>query len=182
MRSKTRSRYYIQVPDSDRAEAWSDGRFWDELRQRIPSEAAERLITGPALEKSIAPLRSFVAEPMRFGRLFLAGDAAHIVPPTGAKGLNLAAADAGALARGLAAYYGSGDGTSLDTYSETRLRHVWRAERFSWWFTSMTHRFEGDAFGRHLQQAEFDAVVSSRAFRTALAENYIGILRDRSPT
>ena len=152
MRSKTRSRYYVQVPDSDRVEAWPDERFWDELRRRIPGDAAERLITGPSLEKSIAPIRSFVAEPMRFGRLFLAGDAAHIVPPTGAKGLNLAAADAGALAQALAAYYGSGDGTALESYSETRLRHVWRAERFSWWFTSMTHRFEGDAFGRRLQQ------------------------------
>jgi len=182
MRSKTRSRYYLQVPDSDSAEAWSDERFWEELRRRIPGSAADRLITGPALEKSIAPLRSFVAEPMRFGRLFLAGDAAHIVPPTGAKGLNLAAADAGAMAQGLAAYYGSSDGAPLETYSETRLRHVWRAERFSWWFTSMTHRFEGDAFARRLQQAEFDAVASSRAFRTALAENYIGVFRNGSPS
>ncbi len=119
---------------------------------------------------------------MRFGRLFLAGDAAHIVPPTGAKGLNLAAADAGALARALVAYYGSGDGTVLDSYSESRLRHVWRAERFSWWFTAMTHRFEGDAFGRRLQKAEFDAVAGSRAFRAALAENYIGMFRDQSPS
>jgi p-hydroxybenzoate 3-monooxygenase len=182
MRSKTRSRYYVQVPESASVEAWPDERFWDELRRRIPADAAERLITGPALEKSIAPLRSFVAEPMRFGRLFLAGDAAHIVPPTGAKGLNLAAADAGALALGLAAYYRSGDGTGLESYSETRLRHVWRAERFSWWFTSMTHRFEGDAFASRLQQAEFDAVAGSRAFRTALAENYIGMFRDSPPS
>ena len=182
MRSKTRSRYYVQVPDSDRVEAWSDARFWDELRRRIPVDAAERLITGPSLEKSIAPIRSFVAEPLRFGRLFLAGDAAHIVPPTGAKGLNLAAADAGALARALVAHYGSGDGTALESYSETRLRHVWRAERFSWWFTAMTHRFEGDAFASRLQRAEFDAVAGSRAFRTALAENYIGMFRDQSPS
>jgi p-hydroxybenzoate 3-monooxygenase len=182
MRSKTRSRYYVQVPDSDHVEAWSDARFWDELRRRIPGDAAERLITGPSLEKSIAPIRSFVAEPMRFGRLFLAGDAAHIVPPTGAKGLNLAAADAGALAQALAAYYGSGDGGALESYSGTRLKHVWRAERFSWWFTQMTHRFEGDAFASRLQRAEFDAVAGSRAFRTALAENYIGILREGSPS
>ena len=182
MRSKTRSRYYVQVPESASVEDWSDERFWDELRRRIPGDAGERLITGPALEKSIAPLRSFVAEPMRFGRLFLAGDAAHIVPPTGAKGLNLAAADAGGLAKALTAYYGSGDGTALESYSETRLRHVWRAERFSWWFTAMTHRFEGDAFAGRLQQAEFDAVAGSRAFRTALAENYIGIFRKDSPS
>ncbi|HYK80729.1 MAG TPA: 4-hydroxybenzoate 3-monooxygenase, partial [Micropepsaceae bacterium] len=182
MRSKTRSRYYVQVPDSDHIEAWPDARFWDELRRRIPGDAAERLITGPSLEKSIAPIRSFVAEPMRFGRLFLAGDAAHIVPPTGAKGLNLAAADAGALAEALAAYYGSGDERALESYSGTRLKHVWRAERFSWWFTQMTHRFEGDAFASRLQRAEFDAVAGSRAFRTALAENYIGILREDSPS
>ena len=177
MRSKSRSRYYVQCPNTDSLEAWPDERFWEELRRRIPADAAERLITGPALEKSIAPIRSFVAEPMRFGRLFLAGDAAHIVPPTGAKGLNLAAADAGALARALAAYYGSGDGTALESYSEARLKQVWRAERFSWWFTSMTHRFEGDAFGRRLQQAEFDAITGSRAAATGLAENYIGLFR-----
>ena len=182
MRSKTRSRYYVQVPESDRLEAWSDERFWDELRRRIPSDAAERVIMGPALEKSIAPIRSFVAEPMRFGRLFLAGDAAHIVPPTGAKGLNLAAADAGALAQALAAYYRFGDGAALESYSETRLKHIWRAERFSWWFTAMTHRLEGDAFARRLQQAEFDAVAGSRAFRTALAENYVGMFRASSPS
>src|SRR5258708_5339514 len=143
MRSKTRSRYYVQVPDSDHVEAWPDARFWDELRRRIPGDAAERLITGPSLEESIAPLRSFVLEPMRFGRLFLAGDAAHIVPPTGAKGLNLAAADAGALGRALAAHYGSGDGAALESYSETRLRHVWRAGGVSSWFTASTHRFGG---------------------------------------
>src|SRR5882757_7825835 len=177
MRSPTVSRLYLQCAPEEDVEGWSDERIWSELRARLNVQLA----SGPVLQKSVTPMRSFVAEPMRFGRLFLAGDAAHIVPPTGAKGLNLAAADAGALALGLAAYYRSGDGTGLESYSETRLRHVWRAERFSWWFTSMTHRFEGDAFASRLQQAEFDAVVSSRAFRTALAENYIGILRDQSP-
>jgi len=177
MRSKTRSRYYVQCPISDAVEAWPDDRFWDELRRRIPAGAAERLVTGPSLEKSIAPLRSFVAEPMAFGRLFLAGDAAHIVPPTGAKGLNLAAADAGVLAAGLIAYYRDGDRTGLDTYSETCLKRVWRAERFSWWFTAMTHRFDDDAFGRRLQTAEFDQIMGSRAAATAFAENYVGMFR-----
>ena len=180
MRSMHRSRYYVQCPLDDHVDQWPDERFWDELKRRLDQKAVDNLVTGPSIEKSIAPLRSFVAEPMRFGRMFLAGDAAHIVPPTGAKGLNLAAADTGALAEALASYYGSGDGRALESYSETRLRHVWRAERFSWWFTQMTHRFEGDAFANRLQRAEFDAVSGSRAFRTALAENYIGMFRENS--
>jgi p-hydroxybenzoate 3-monooxygenase len=174
MRSKSRSRYYVQCPTTDSLEAWPDERFWDELRRRIPADAARRLITGPSLEKSIAPIRSFVAEPMRFGRLFLAGDAAHIVPPTGAKGLNLAAADAGVLASGLADYYRSGDEAALERYSQTCLKRAWRAQRFSWWFTSMTHRFEGDGFAGRLQQAEFESIASSKAAATAMAENYLG--------
>ena len=174
MRSKTRSRYYVQCPVTDAVEEWPDARFWDELRRRIPATAAERLVTGPALEKSIAPLRSFVAEPMRFGRLFLAGDAAHIVPPTGAKGLNLAAADAGDLAAAVARYYRSNDTGGFEAYSVHALRRVWRAVRFSWWFTGLTHRFDDDPFGARLQIAEFDHIAGSRAAVSALAENYLG--------
>jgi p-hydroxybenzoate 3-monooxygenase len=174
MRSLTRSRYYLQVPVTDATEAWSDPRFWDELRRRLPADAAERLITGPSLEKSIAPLRSFVAEPMRFGRLFLAGDAAHIVPPTGAKGLNLAAADAGTLAAALAAYYRDGDAHGLDTYSKTALSRAWRAVRFSWWFTGLTHRLDDDRFGAKLQSAELEHLAASPGAAAALAESYVG--------
>jgi p-hydroxybenzoate 3-monooxygenase len=174
MRSLTRSRYYLQVPVTDAVEAWSDSRFWDELRRRLPADAAERLITGPSLEKSIAPLRSFVAEPMRFGRLFLAGDAAHIVPPTGAKGLNLAAADAGTLAAALISYYRSGDGHGLDAYSEIALGRAWRAVRFSWWFTGLTHRLDDDPFAAKLQVAELRGLASSRSAAAALAESYVG--------
>ena len=173
MRSKTRSRYYVQCPVTDQVEEWPDDRFWDELRRRIPPDAAERLVTGPALEKSIAPLRSFVAEPMRFGQMFLAGDAAHIVPPTGAKGLNLAAADAGDLAAAFMRYYRTKDAGGLEAYSENALRRVWRAVRFSWWFTGLTHRFDGDPFGARLQLAELDYIAGSRAALTGLAENYL---------
>jgi len=144
------------------------------LRRRLPPDAAGRLVTGPALEKSIAPLRSYVAEPMGFGRLFLAGDAAHIVPPTGAKGLNLAAADAGTLADALCAHYRAGDRSGLDAYSETCLKRVWRAVRFSWWFTALTHRFAGDPFATRLQRAELDDIAASRAAAAVLAENYVG--------
>jgi p-hydroxybenzoate 3-monooxygenase len=175
MRSLRRSRYYIQVPIDDRVENWSDQAFWDELRLRLDPEAAETMVIGPSIEKSIAPLRSFVAEPMRFGRLFLAGDAAHIVPPTGAKGLNLAAADVGYLSQALAGFYG-GDRRAIDTYSERCLRRIWRAERFSWWFTSLLHRFPdtGD-FGQKMQLAELDYIVSSQAASMSVAENYVGL-------
>ena len=178
MRSKTRSRYYVQVPSTEQPEAWSDARFWDELRRRLDAPAAEALVTGPSIEKSIAPLRSFVCEPMRFGRLFLAGDAAHIVPPTGAKGLNLAASDVVYLADGLAAHYRDGDPRGLDQYSETCLRRVWKAERFSWWMTSLLHRFpDADAFAHRIQQAELDYLVGSEAACRSLAENYVGLPR-----
>ena len=179
MRSLTRSRYYLQCASDDKADRWSDDAFWDELRRRLDPAAAESLVTGPSLEKSIAPLRSFVAEPMRFGRLFLAGDAAHIVPPTGAKGLNLAASDVGYLARALAQHY-AGDSNGTDTYSERCLRRVWKAERFSWWFTSLMHRFpENGEFGQKMQMAELEYLVSSAAASTALAENYVGLPFER---
>ncbi len=178
MRSPTRSRYYLQCPLTDRVEDWSDAAFWDEFKRRLPAEDAARLVTGPSLEKSIAPLRSFVAEPMRFGRLFLAGDAAHIVPPTGAKGLNLAAGDVGLLARALAEFYrGSADG--IDHYSQRALARVWKAERFSWWFTSLMHRFpDNGAFGERMQLAELEYLFTSRAAQTAVAENYVGLPLD----
>jgi p-hydroxybenzoate 3-monooxygenase len=175
MRSPTRSRHYVQCTLDDRVEHWSDDAFWDELRRRLDPAAAESLVTGPSIEKSIAPLRSFVAEPMRFGRLCLAGDAAHIVPPTGAKGLNLAAADVGYLARALADW-ARGDPKSIDEYSATCLRRVWKAERFSWWFTSLMHHFpEHGDFGQRMQRAELDYLVGSRAASTAMAENYVGL-------
>ncbi|MEO6660612.1 MAG: 4-hydroxybenzoate 3-monooxygenase, partial [Burkholderiaceae bacterium] len=155
MRSTTRSRYYIQCSLEDRVEQWSDSAFWDELRHRLDPEAAESLITGPSIEKSIAPLRSFVAEPMRFGSLFLAGDAAHIVPPTGAKGLNLAASDVRYLASALIEVYRDASHAGIDNYSDRCLRRVWRAVRFSWWFTSLMHRFpDTGEFGQKLQEAE----------------------------
>ena len=176
MRSQTRSRYYLQVPADESVGRWSDAAFWDELRLRLDPEARERLVVGPSIEKSIAPLRSFVAEPMRFGRLLLAGDAAHIVPPTGAKGLNLATADVGYLARALEIFFREGSTKVLDRYSELCLRRVWKAERFSWWFTSLMHQFpETGAFGQKIQEAELDYLVHSRAASTALAENYVGL-------
>ena len=175
MRSPTRSRYYVQCSLEDKVEQWSDEAFWDELRRRLDPAAAETLVTGPSIEKSIAPLRSFVAEPMRFGRLCLAGDAAHIVPPTGAKGLNLAAADVAYLSRALIDWYG-GDRGSIDEYSARCLRRIWRAERFSWWFTTLMHKFpEHGEFGQKMQAAELDYLVSSRAASTAMAENYVGL-------
>jgi p-hydroxybenzoate 3-monooxygenase len=176
MRSTTRSRYYVQCALTDKVEQWSDDAFWDELRRRLPAEAAQTLVTGPSIEKSIAPLRSFVAEPMRFGRLFLAGDAAHIVPPTGAKGLNLAATDVGYLASALAEHYAERSDAGIDGYSQRCLRRIWRAERFSWWFTSLMHRFPDDGeFGRRMQAAELDYLVNSVAASTAMAENYVGL-------
>lgn len=176
MRSPTRSRYYLQVPLSERIEDWSDRRFWDELRSRIDPQAAAQLITGPSLEKSIAPLRSFVAEPMRFGRLFLAGDAAHIVPPTGAKGLNLAASDVRYLSQALIEHYRERSGVGIDHYSARCLARVWKAERFSWWLTSLMHNFDAEpGFQARLQQAELDYVLGSEAARRVLAENYVGL-------
>jgi p-hydroxybenzoate 3-monooxygenase len=176
MRSPTRSRYYVQVPLDEKVEDWSDDRFWDELRRRVDGETAERLVTGPSIEKSIAPLRSFVAEPLRFGRLFLAGDAAHIVPPTGAKGLNLAASDVGRLAEALVEYYGERSSAGIDAYSDRVLSRVWKAERFSWWMTSILHTFPNtDTFGRRIQRAEFDYLVGSEAASRSLAENYTGL-------
>ncbi len=174
MRSTTRSRYYVQVAQDDAIASWSDTRFWDELRRRLPASAADELVTGPSLEKSIAPLRSFVTEPMRHGNLFLAGDAAHIVPPTGAKGLNLALGDVALLARALVAWFSEHDGRALDSYSSSRLARVWQAERFSWWFTSLMHRLSDDAFTCRLQQAELAYLANSRAAMTSLAENYVG--------
>ena len=176
MRSNTRSRYYVQCSFDDKVENWSDTAFWDELRRRLDPEAAGTLVTGPSIEKSIAPLRSFVAEPMRFGSLFLAGDAAHIVPPTGAKGLNLAASDVRYLASSLMQYYGDKSATGIDTYSERCLRRVWKAVRFSWWFTSLMHRFpDTGEFGQKLQEAEIGYLLESKAASTALAENYVGL-------
>lgn len=174
MRSPTRSRYYVQVGSDEDVAAWPDTKFWDELRARLPAAAAEALATAPSIEKSVAPLRSFVTEPMRFGRLFLAGDAAHIVPPTGAKGLNLALADVAALAAGLEAFYRDGNAAALDNYSTTCLQRVWKAERFSWWFTALTHRLSDESFQRKLQIAEFDYLAQSQAAMTVLAENYVG--------
>jgi p-hydroxybenzoate 3-monooxygenase len=176
MRSRTRSRYYLQCSLSERVEQWPDELFWAELKRRLDPRAAGDLVTGPSIEKSIAPLRSFVAEPMRFGRLFLAGDAAHIVPPTGAKGLNLAASDVRYLFDGLVEHYRAGRAVGLDAYSERALKRIWKAERFSWWMTTLLHRFpDHGPFGERMQQAELDYLFSSRAALTALAENYVGL-------
>ena len=175
-RSATRSRYYLQVPAQEKVEDWSDQRFWDELKSRLPKALAERLITGPSIEKSIAPLRSFVVEPMQFGRMFLVGDAAHIVPPTGAKGLNLAASDVSTLFNILLKVYGEGRTDLLEHYSEVCLRRVWKAERFSWWMTSMLHRFpDSDGFSQRITDSELAYFVDSRAGRTTIAENYVGL-------
>jgi p-hydroxybenzoate 3-monooxygenase len=176
MRSATRSRHYVQCSLDDKVENWSDDAFWAELRRRLDPAAAASLVTGPSIEKSIAPLRSFVAEPMRFGRLFLAGDAAHIVPPTGAKGLNLAASDVGYLAQALAERFNDKSDAGIDAYSQRCLRRVWRAERFSWWFTSLMHKFpDTGEFGQKMQAAELDYLVNSKAASTAMAENYVGL-------
>ena len=176
MRSPTRTRYYVQCALHDKVEQWSDAAFWGELRLRLDPQAAEALVTGPSIEKSIAPLRSFVAEPMRFGTLFLAGDAAHIVPPTGAKGLNLAASDVRFLSRAFVEHYTERSRAGIDHYSERCLRRIWKAERFSWWFTGLMHRFpETGAIGQKLQRAELDYLVGSTAASTAMAENYVGL-------
>ncbi len=176
MRSPTRSRYYIQVGLDEKVEDWSDERFWDEIRRRLPEHIAKDMVTGPSIEKSIAPLRSFVTEPMRFGNMFLVGDAAHIVPPTGAKGLNLAASDMYYLSTALIAFYNEGGRTDLlDRYSETALRRVWAAVRFSWWFTSISHKFNDDPIEHKIQLAELDYLMSSTAGKTTIAENYVGL-------
>ncbi|MGY1922023.1 4-hydroxybenzoate 3-monooxygenase [Pseudomonas tolaasii] len=176
MRSSTRSRYYLQVPAQESLEEWPDERFWDELKSRLPPELAESLVTGPSIEKSIAPLRSFVVEPMQYGRLFLLGDAAHIVPPTGAKGLNLAASDVSTLYRILLKVYREGRVDLLEQYSAICLRRVWKAERFSWWMTSMLHEFpEADGFSQRITESELSYFIHSEAGRKTIAENYVGL-------
>ncbi|AAN33830.1 4-hydroxybenzoate 3-monooxygenase [Brucella suis 63/252] len=176
MRSLTRSRYYIQCALDEKVEDWSDERFYDELRRRLPAHHAEAMVTGPSFEKTIAPLRSFVAEPMRFGRLFLAGDAAHIVPPTGAKGLNLAASDVHYLFEGLREFYIENSTAGIDAYSARALARIWKAERFSWSMTKMLHRFpDMGPFDQKVQEAELDYFCNSQAASTALAENYVGL-------
>ena len=175
MRSPTRSRYYLQCSLGDDIDAWPDERFWQELKPRLDPQARERLVTGPSIEKSVAPLRSFVAEPMRCGRLFLAGDAAHIVPPTGAKGLNLAASDVRYLSQALVEYYVEKSAAGLDHYSERALARVWKAERFSWWMTTLLHRISENPFDHKLQLAELDYLFRSKAAATVFAENYVGL-------
>lgn len=176
MRSNVRSRYYIQTPVDDPLEKWSDDAFWAELKRRIPEEAADTLVTGPSIEKSIAPLRSFVSEPMRWGRLFLVGDAAHIVPPTGAKGLNSAASDVYYLSEALIAHYDAGDGEGIEAYSARAVSRVWKAIRFSWWMTNLLHRFPDQTdFEQKLQESEIAYLESSRAAQTMMAEQYIGV-------
>jgi p-hydroxybenzoate 3-monooxygenase len=175
MRSKSRSRYYLQVPLDQDISGWPDECFWNELCLRLPEKYAARLVTGPSIEKSIAPLRSFVAEPMRFGRLFLVGDAAHIVPPTGAKGLNLAAADVRVLFQAIVEYLRGGSETLLDEYSSRALARVWKATRFSWWFTMLMHKFSDESFARKVQLAELEYIAGSQAAALAFAENYVGL-------
>jgi len=176
MRSMTRSRYYVQCTLEDKVEEWSDDRFWDELRLRLPPDAAEQVTTGPSIEKSIAPLRSFVSEPLRFGSMFICGDAAHIVPPTGAKGLNLAASDVFYLFNALQEYYEENSESGLEAYSEKALSRVWKAVRFSWWMTTMMHRFpDTGTFGQKIQEAELHYLTSSTPATQSLAENYVGL-------
>jgi len=176
MRSQVLSRYYVQVPLTDSVEDWSDERFWDELRHRLSQDVAAALVTGESIEKSIAPLRSFVAEPMRYGNLFLAGDAAHIVPPTGARGLNSAASDIYYLYHALVDHYKRGDDAGLQDYSRKALARVWKGQRFSWWMTSLLHRFpDSSAFDRRLQETELAYLFSSQAALASLAENYVGL-------
>jgi p-hydroxybenzoate 3-monooxygenase len=176
MRSPTRSRYYVQVGLDEKVEDWSDDRFWDELKIRLGSALAAKVITGPSIEKSIAPLRSFVSEPMRHGNLFLAGDAAHIVPPTGAKGLNLASSDVTYLAEALIGWFNHGNSEGIDGYSERALRRIWKTERFSWYLTKLMHRFPDDGpFERRMQIAELDYIANSEAMQTSIAENYVGL-------
>ena len=182
MRSATRSRYYIQCSLDEKIEDWSDARFWDELCARLGPDAGGKVVRGPSFEKSIAPLRTFVAEPMRHGRLFLAGDAAHIVPPTGAKGLNLAVSDTIMLSEALVAFYRDGNVAGIEGYSARALARVWKAERFSWWLTSLTHCFpDAGPLERRLQTAELDYIRLSRPAQTVLAENYVGLPFQPSP-
>jgi p-hydroxybenzoate 3-monooxygenase len=176
MRSQVLSRYYIQVPLSDKVEDWSDDAFWDELKRRLPAHVAADLITGPSIEKSIAALRSYVAEPMRYGRLFLAGDAAHIFPPTGARGLNSAASDIHYLYHGLVDHYKKGDDKGLDNYSQRALARIWKAQRFSWWMTMLLHRFPDRlSYEDRLQDTDMAYLFSSEAAQRSLAENYVGL-------
>ena len=176
MRNANLSRYYIQCEMSDSPDNWTDDAFWDELRRRIPQEAADTLVTGPSVEKSIAPLRSYVCEPMRWGRLFLCGDAAHIVPPTGAKGLNTAASDVHYLNQGLRQFYATGDSHGLDTYSSNALARVWKTQRFSWWFSNLMHRYPGQSdFDRNMQLAELAFLRDSPEAQAAMAQNYVGL-------
>jgi len=176
MRSQTLSRYYIQVPLTDTVADWPDDAFWAELKTRLPADIAEALVTGPSIEKSIAPLRSFVAEPMRYGNMFLAGDAAHIVPPTGARGLNSAASDIYYLYHALCDHYLNGNNAGLESYSDKALARVWKGQRFSWWMTNLLHDFPGQSsFDKHLQQTELDYLLSSESAQRSLAENYVGL-------
>ncbi len=176
MRNENLSRYYIQCSLSDKPEDWTDDAFWQELERRIPADQAARLVTGPSIEKSIAPLRSFVTEPMRWGRLFLCGDAAHIVPPTGAKGLNTAASDVHYLNSGLRAFYETGATDGIDSYSARALARVWKAERFSWWFSSLMHRYPDQSdFDLKIQVADLDFLRTNEAAHKAMAENYVGL-------
>jgi p-hydroxybenzoate 3-monooxygenase len=181
MRSPTRVRCYLQCGLDERVEHWSDARFWDEFRRRIGEEIADRVSAAPSIEKSIAPLRSFVVEPLRFGRLFLAGDAAHIVPPTGAKGLNLAVSDVFFLHEALRDFYRERSEAPLDEYSARCLRRIWKAERFSWWMTRQLHRFPGDAFARRMQEIELEYLFESEAAQTSMAENYVGLPYEGRP-
>ncbi|MGJ8589452.1 MAG: 4-hydroxybenzoate 3-monooxygenase [Yoonia sp.] len=176
MRNENLSRYYIQCSLSDKPEDWTDAAFWQELKRRIPADQAANLVTGPSIEKSIAPLRSFVTEPMRWGRLFLCGDAAHIVPPTGAKGLNTAASDVHYLYSGLTEFYADGSTNGIDSYSQKALARVWKAERFSWWFSSMMHRYPDQSeFDLKMQVADLEFLRSNKAAQKAMAENYVGL-------
>ncbi|GLQ04820.1 4-hydroxybenzoate 3-monooxygenase [Sneathiella chinensis] len=176
MRNNNLSRYYVQVSNNEKVEDWSDERFWEELKSRLPADTAASLVTGPSIEKSIAPLRSFVSEPLSHGRLFLAGDAGHIVPPTGAKGLNLAASDVHYLSEAFIGWYKDGQDGKLNSYSETALKRIWKAMRFSWWMTTILHKFpENGGFGDRIQKTELDYLFSSRAAQVSLAENYVGL-------
>jgi p-hydroxybenzoate 3-monooxygenase len=176
MRNENLSRYYVQCSLDDRPEDWTDDAFWAELKQRLPKDQADKLVTGPSIEKSIAPLRSFVTEPMRWGRLFLCGDAAHIVPPTGAKGLNTAASDIHYLFKGLCDFYENESTAGIDAYSDKALSRVWKAERFSWWFSSIMHRYpDQTVFDQKMQIAELEFLRSNEAAQKAMAENYVGL-------